>query len=115
LAQKARQKASDNPNFADTLGWAFYQKQIYKSAIPLFKEAASKDPENVDYHYHLGLAYAKDGQTNSGKIAKSAKQLGVQQMDQLSKIKLQDPEKSASRQKMVDDLKLELAQIKLQD
>jgi cellulose synthase operon protein C len=64
LAQTARRGGPDWPNAADTLGWAYYQKGIYDSAISQFQEAlrlAAKrgDPDNADLHYHLGLAYQK--------------------------------------------------------
>jgi tetratricopeptide (TPR) repeat protein len=49
------------------LGWAYYQKGIYGSAINLFQESL-KDARKGDQaedaltYYHLGLAYQKDGQ-----------------------------------------------------
>jgi len=65
LAQTARRGMPDSPNAADTLGWAYYQKGIYQSAINQFQEALRLgekrgDPEDADLHYHLGLAYQKD-------------------------------------------------------
>lgn len=77
MAQTARRQLPDNPNTADTLGWAFYHKKVYTSAISLFKEAVKKEPENVLFNYHLGLAYAKSGQTG----------LARQQLDRVVKIK----------------------------
>lgn len=62
MAQTARRKLPDNPHTADTLGWAFYHKKVYASAINLFKEAVKQQPESALYNYHLGLAYAKNGQ-----------------------------------------------------
>jgi tetratricopeptide (TPR) repeat protein len=59
MAQTARRQLPDNPNSADTLGWAFYHKHVYTSAITLFKEAIKKEPDNALFNYHLGLAYAK--------------------------------------------------------
>jgi len=64
LAQTARREAPESSNFADTLGWAFYQKGVYDSAINMFQEAIRlsqkhNEPENATYHYHLGLAYEK--------------------------------------------------------
>jgi tetratricopeptide (TPR) repeat protein len=64
LAQTARRGAPDWPSAADTLGWAYYQKGIYDSAISQFQEALRLgekrgDPDNADLHYHLGLAYQK--------------------------------------------------------
>ncbi|HZD09612.1 MAG TPA: tetratricopeptide repeat protein, partial [Candidatus Limnocylindrales bacterium] len=62
LAQTARRGVPDSPNAADTLGWVYYQKGAYRSAIDLFQEALklaekNKAPENPTVHYHLGLAY----------------------------------------------------------
>jgi tetratricopeptide (TPR) repeat protein len=67
LAQTARRGMPDSPNAADTLGWAYYQKGVYQSAIGQFQEAlrlAEKrgDPDDADFHYHLGLAYQKANQ-----------------------------------------------------
>lgn len=67
LAQTARRGLPDSSNAADTLGWVFYQKGAYKSAIDSFQEALkladkSRSPENPTLHYHLGLAYTRNGQ-----------------------------------------------------
>jgi len=64
LAQTARRNLPESSNVADTLGWAFYQKGVYGSAIGMFQQAIklaakNKEAENPTYHYHLGLAYAK--------------------------------------------------------
>jgi tetratricopeptide (TPR) repeat protein len=67
MAQTARRQLPDNPNSADTLGWAFYQKHVYTSAINLLKEAVKKEPDNALFNYHLGLAYAKSGQAALAK------------------------------------------------
>jgi Flp pilus assembly protein TadD len=77
MAQTARRQLPDNPNAADTLGWAYYQKGVYTTAINLFKEAVKKEPENATFNYHLGLAYAKNGQAA----------LARQQLDRVGKIK----------------------------
>jgi cellulose synthase operon protein C len=67
LAQTARRGMPDSPNAADTLGWAYYHKGIYQSAISQFQEALRLgekrgDPDDADLHYHLGLAYQKSNQ-----------------------------------------------------
>jgi tetratricopeptide (TPR) repeat protein len=64
MAQTARRGMPDLASAADTLGWAYYQKGIYQSAIPQFQEAlrlAEKhgEPDDSTVHYHLGLAYQK--------------------------------------------------------
>ena len=94
MAQTARRQLPDNPNSADTLGWAFYHKHVYGSAITLFKEAIKKDPDNVLYNYHLGLAYAKSGQAA----------LARQQLDRVVKIKPNFPD--------VDELRRALSEAK---
>jgi tetratricopeptide (TPR) repeat protein len=67
MAQTARRGMPDSANAADTLGWAYFQKGVYQSAIDMFQESlrlnekrgASDDPI---VHYHLGLAYQKANQ-----------------------------------------------------
>lgn len=67
MAQNARRGMPNSPNAADTLGWAYYQKGIYQSAISQFQEALRLNekagaPEDATVHYHLGLAYQKANQ-----------------------------------------------------
>lgn len=72
MAQTARRGMPDSPNAADTLGWAYYQKGVYQSAISQFQEALRLsekrgEPDDSDLHYHLGLAYEK---TNQNALAR---------------------------------------------
>lgn len=67
LAQTARRGMPDSPNAADTLGWAFFRKGIFESAIVQFQDALKLDrknrlPESATVHYHLALAYEQIGQ-----------------------------------------------------
>ncbi len=70
LAQAARRANPDSAAFADTLGWTFYHKGLYQSAIDLFQVALqlgerpglSDDSTTATFHYHLGLAYQKANQ-----------------------------------------------------
>jgi tetratricopeptide (TPR) repeat protein len=43
----------------DTLGWVYYKKGLYDSAIREFGDSLEKMPDNATLHYHLGLAYIK--------------------------------------------------------
>ena len=68
MAQTARRGMPESPNAADTLGWAYYQKGIYQSAIDQFQESLKliekhSFPDDSAVHYHLGLAYQKANQT----------------------------------------------------
>jgi cellulose synthase operon protein C len=67
LAETARRAMPDSPQAADTMGWVFYHKGAYKSAIDQFQEALKladkgKLPDDPTVHFHLGLAYEKIGQ-----------------------------------------------------
>jgi tetratricopeptide (TPR) repeat protein len=67
MAQTARRGMPDSPNAADTLGWAYYQKGIYGSAIDMFQESLRLNEkhggnDDATVHYHLGLAYEKANQ-----------------------------------------------------
>jgi tetratricopeptide (TPR) repeat protein len=92
MAQTARRQLPDNPNSADTLGWAFYHKHVYTSAIGLFKEAVKKEPDNALFNYHLGLAYAKSGQAA----------LARQQLDKVVKLKPNFPGVDELRQAVAE-------------
>ena len=94
MAQTARRQLPDNPNSADTLGWAYYHRHVYTSAISLFKEAVKEKPDNALFNYHLGLAYAKNGQVALAK----------QQLDRVVRINPNFPD--------VDELRRAVAEAK---
>ena len=68
LAQTARRGLPTSPAIADTLGWIYYKKGAYPSAINSLQDALkllreSKSPDDAETHFHLGMAYAKNGQS----------------------------------------------------
>ena len=63
LARLAKEKLPDDPNVMDTLGWVYYKKGLYDSAIGEFSDSLIKLSENPVVNYHLGLAYYKKGDT----------------------------------------------------
>lgn len=65
-AQKAVELAPDRPGYRDTLGWVLYRKALYTSAVTELESAASKG-DNVRWHYHLGMAYLKAGDSKRGR------------------------------------------------
>ena len=69
LAQSAAQAMPDSPEVLDTLGWAYYKNELPALAVPPLVRAIEKDPKNATYHYHLGLAYAKTGDTAGARRA----------------------------------------------
>ena len=72
MAQTARRGMPESSNAADTLGWAYFQKGVYQSAIQMFQESlrlserrgAADDPA---VHYHLAMAYEKLNQTSQAR------------------------------------------------
>src|SRR5262249_10585793 len=68
LAQKARQADSENPGIADTLGWIYYKKGAYPTAIDLLNESNEKfGGKNPSVLYHLALAYDKSDERARAK------------------------------------------------
>lgn len=66
LAQTARRRMPESPEVADTLGWIYYQKGAYRSAIDSLQAALSlaqtnRSADNPRFHYHLAMAFAKSG------------------------------------------------------
>jgi Flp pilus assembly protein TadD len=67
LAQLAAESLPDTPQVLDTLGWAYYKKNLVTSAIQPLVRSAELDPANPVTQYHLGLVYVKAGQTELGR------------------------------------------------
>jgi Flp pilus assembly protein TadD len=77
LAQVARNRWPTSADVADTLGWIYFKKGLLPSAIDVLKDAVAKQPKNVDAQYHLGLAFAKNGDSKQARQAlEAALQLG---------------------------------------
>ncbi|MBV8207193.1 MAG: tetratricopeptide repeat protein [Acidobacteria bacterium] len=78
-AQTARRVANNNPEVADTLGWAYYQKHSYRLALDQFESAqkmreAAKQPSAV-VELHMGMTYMA---LNQGPEAKKHIQRALQ-------------------------------------
>lgn len=61
LAMTAKSKFPNLPEVNDTLGWVYYQKQLYGQAILYLQQSLDLEPNNPAYHFHLGMAYARKG------------------------------------------------------
>ena len=62
LAQKARELSPENPHVADTLGWIYYKKGAYDTAIAVLKDSNEKfQNRNPTVLYHLGMAQYRKG------------------------------------------------------
>ena len=69
LAKKARALAPDNPNAADTLGWALFKKGNYDDALPLLQQSVSKLPDDFNVQFHLGMTFYQKGDEGSARSA----------------------------------------------
>ena len=61
LAQTAKARLPNSADVSDTLGWIYYKKGLAGLAITALKDGVTQDRSNALIHYHLGLAYAKNG------------------------------------------------------
>jgi tetratricopeptide (TPR) repeat protein len=71
LAQIAKQQMPENATVTDTMGWVYYKKGAFATAVDLFKECVKKDDKSAVYQYHLGVAYFKSGDRYNARWALS--------------------------------------------
>ena len=76
LAIKVQELAPDNPAVNDTIGWAYYNKGVYKTALNYLVRAAAND-KSARVQYHLAMAYFKLGDKTQG----TATLLAAQKLD----------------------------------
>ena len=69
LAQTATRRLPNNPAIQDTLGWIYYKKGLATLAIAPFQKSIELDPKNPVFHFHLGLAHLKNGDSPKARIA----------------------------------------------
>jgi tetratricopeptide (TPR) repeat protein len=67
FAQTAKELMPDDPSVMDTLGWVYFQKGLYDSAIGELRGSLAKAPDNPTVIYHLARAYAKKGETDKAR------------------------------------------------
>ncbi len=68
-AQIAKEQMPKNAAIMDTLGWIYYLKGNYLSAVSEFQDSIALDPENPVIRYHLGMALYKNRQVKQAKQA----------------------------------------------
>ena len=68
LAQTARERMPEDPNVMDTLGWVYFKKGLYDSAIREFRDSLTKSPDSAPVVYHLGMALYRKGEKDKAKI-----------------------------------------------
>jgi predicted Zn-dependent protease len=68
-AQNLRSRQPEDPNIADTLGWVYYKMRRSLLARDSVRFAASKDPDNPVFQYHLGVIYKANNQPADAEAA----------------------------------------------
>jgi tetratricopeptide (TPR) repeat protein len=66
FAQQAVEIAPEDASTQDTLGWVYYRKGLYRSAVDHLKMAAAKDP-TPQRQFHLAMSYLKNGDHELGQ------------------------------------------------
>ena len=69
LAQQAKEKAADDVNVSDTIGWIYYKKSSYDAALAYLKDCTEKSPKNPTFQYHLGMTYLQLGERGQARAA----------------------------------------------
>lgn len=65
-AQQAVEIAPENPAVQDTLGWIYYRKGIYQTAVEHLKNAVAKG-STPRRQFHLAMSYIKAGDRDLGQ------------------------------------------------
>jgi uncharacterized protein HemY len=65
-AEQAKEIVPANPEVDDTLGWIYYRKGIYLTAVKYLESATAKSSTAVR-RYHLAMAYLKAGDVKRGQ------------------------------------------------
>jgi predicted Zn-dependent protease len=69
LAQGATEKLPKVANVMDTLGWIYYKKAAYASAVDTLKDCVGKFPQHAVCQYHLAMSYSKIGDIKNARAA----------------------------------------------
>jgi predicted Zn-dependent protease len=87
LAQTAKEQLPDSTNVSDTLGWIYYKRGAYRTAIDLLTECVNRDTSNPSFNYHLGMAYIKIGDKTRSKesLLRSLKSTSFRDADSAKK------------------------------
>ncbi len=66
-AQQAKELAPNDLTVEDTIGWAFYKKGLYPTAISHLERSANLQGGTARRKYHLAMAYLKSGDVTRGR------------------------------------------------
>jgi len=86
LAQDVARRFPAEPGFADTLGWVYYRKGLYRDAVEQLQRAvvgaAKRNADNSLYRWHLGAALAKSDRPGDRAAARRELQKALELAEQ---------------------------------
>lgn len=59
IAEAAKVQLPDEVEVEDTLGWVYYKRGLAVKGLQHLEEATRKQPDNPNFQFHLGMAYAQ--------------------------------------------------------
>src|SRR5262249_28776701 len=69
LAQTAKRKLPNEASINDTLGWVYYQKNLFGPAVQALEDAVHSKPNVPEMQYRLGMAYFRNGDLQKARQA----------------------------------------------
>ncbi len=67
LAQQAKEKLVDSLEVTNTLGWIYYKRELYSTALKYLEFCATKDQRNATFQYQLGMTHWKLGHSTEAR------------------------------------------------
>jgi tetratricopeptide (TPR) repeat protein len=66
-AERAKKRAPNNADVADTLGYVYFQKNLNAQALQIFRQNVQDHPNIPSFHFHLAMALLKQGDKQGAK------------------------------------------------
>ena len=83
LAQRALQRAPNDPNISDTLGLIYIRKKLTGPAVEILRDLVARAPANPAFHLHLAMALFDAGDKLRAKreleVARKYKPTAIEQ------------------------------------
>ena len=86
-AERAKKKAPNTADVADTLGYVYLQKNLNVQALQIFRQNVQEHPEVSSFHLHLAMALLKQGDKQGAKAEASKALQSAAAPDLQNKIK----------------------------
>ncbi len=87
FAERAKKRVPDNPNISDTLGYVYYQKNLNREALQIFRQVVQANPQNATFHLHLAMALQKQGDRQGARDEAQKALKNASQPDEQNRIR----------------------------